>query len=174
MSLLSSAPLAAPVADEPNAPDAVVLDTRFGRLAFDPNQSIEFPRGLLGFPAHRNFALTSLPDLRLQQFMLLQSLTDSNLSFLVLPVTDSSGPIAPEDIAAAQEELDISPGNVAVVLIVSIRRVGGDTQISVNLRAPVLMDAGRRSGAQVVLTNGDYPVRHVLVSRPTAAAAEIK
>jgi flagellar assembly factor FliW len=162
------------MADEPIAPGAVVLDTRFGRFAFDPAQAIEFPRGLLGFPAHRNFGLTSLPDARLQQFMLLQSLSDANLSFLVLPVVDGNGPISPEDLAAARKDLDISQENLAVVLIVSIRRVAGETQISVNLRAPVLMDAGRRTGAQVVLPNGDYPVRHVLVSRPTEAPAEIK
>jgi flagellar assembly factor FliW len=169
-----SMPSSAPLADEPIAPDAVVLDTRFGRFAFDPAQAIEFPRGILGFPSLRSFGLTSLPDPRLQQFMLLQCLTDVNLSFLVLPLTDGNGPIAPEDIDAARKELNISPENLAVVMIVSIRRVDADTQVSVNLRAPVLMDAGRRTGAQVVLTNGSYPVRHVLVSRPTPAAAEVK
>jgi flagellar assembly factor FliW len=178
MSSLSSAPLEAAPAAEPIPPDAIVIQTRFGRFAFDPAQAIEFPRGVLGFPAHRSFGLTALPDARLRQFMLLQSLTDTNLSFLVLPVTGTEGPIAPADIASAREALGISAADLAVILIVSIRKVGGETQVSVNLRAPILMDAARRTGAQVVLSNGDYPVRHVLLSRPApdpaAACAAVK
>jgi flagellar assembly factor FliW len=160
-----------PPADADPAAGAIVIDTRFGRFGFDPAQTIEFARGLMGFPAHRIFGLTALPDPRFDQFMLLQSLTDASLSFLVLPVTSGAGPIAPEDLEAERAALEIDPKNLAVVLVVSIRKVGGEAQVSVNLRAPVFLDAGRRVGAQVVLTNGNYPIRHVLASRPAAKAA---
>ena len=152
---------------------SIVIDTRFGRFGFDPAQTIEFARGVMGFPSQKSFGLTALPDPRFNQFMLLQSLTDASLSFLVMPVTSGVGPIAPEDLEAEREALDIAPQNLAVVLIVSVRKVGGETQVSVNLRAPVFLDAGRRIGAQVVLTNGNYPIRHVLGSRPSATA-EVK
>lgn len=173
MSTPASATVDTPPEQEPAAADAIVVDTRFGRFGFDPAQTIEFARGLMGFPGQKSFGLTALPDPRFNQFMLLQSLTDAGLSFLVLPATSGAGPIAPEDLEAEREALEIPPENLAVVLIVSIRKVGGETQISVNLRAPVFLDAGRRTGAQVVLTNGNYPIRHVLASRP-AARAEVK
>jgi flagellar assembly factor FliW len=153
---------------EPAAAGSIVVDTRFGRFGFDPSQVVEFPRGVMGFPTHKRFAMTALPDPRFNQFMLLQSLTDESLSFLVMPATAGAGTIAPEDLEAEREALDIAPENLAVVLIVSVRKVGGETQVSVNLRAPVFLDAGRRVGAQVVLANGNYPIRHVLGSRPSA------
>jgi flagellar assembly factor FliW len=172
MSPNKSASRQAPPSEEAIATNAIVVETRFGRFAFDPDQSIEFPRGVPGFPAHKHFGLTALPDARLQQFMLLQCLADAALSFLVQPISAENGPIAPEDIAAARDDLGIAPENLAIVLMVSIRKIGGETQISVNLRAPIFMDASRRTGAQVVLPNGQYPVRHVLMSRPSPAAEQ--
>ncbi len=47
---------------------------------------------------------------------------------------------------------------------VSIRNVGGKTRTSVNLRAPVFLDALNRTGWQYVMSNGAYQVRHVLTS----------
>ena len=144
--------------------EPIVVDTRFGRLEFDPAQSIAMPRGMMGFPEHKVFALTAVPDPRVQNFMLLQSLTDSGLSFLALPLSLESGIIELRDIEAARQDLGIAAEDFAAVAIVSIRNVGGKAQTSVNLRAPVFLDARHRTGWQYVLTNGAYQVRHVLDS----------
>ena len=48
--------------------------------------------------------------------------------------------------------------------IVSIRNVAGQAQTSVNLRAPVFLDAKNRTAWQYVMPNGAYNVRHVLTS----------
>ncbi len=151
-------------AAEGSAAEPIIVDTRFGRLEFDSSQAISMPRGMMGFPENKVFALTSLPDPRVQNFMLLQSLTDSGLSFLTLPLSLESGILEFRDIEAARLDLGIASENFAAIVIVSIRNVGGNAQTSVNLRAPVFLDARHRTGWQYVLPNGAYDVRHVLTS----------
>ena len=150
-------------AEEP-AVEPIVIDTRFGRLEFDTSQAIAMPRGMMGFPENKVFALTRVPDPRVEDFMLLQSLTDSGLSFLTLPLSLENGIIVFRDIEAARQDLGIASGDFAAIVIVSIRNVGGNAQTSVNLRAPVFLDARTRTGWQYVLPNGAYNVRHVLTS----------
>ncbi len=122
------------------------------------------PRGMMGFPEHKVFALTGVPDPRVQNFMLLQSLTDSGLSFLALPLSLESGILEIRDIEAARQDLGIASEDFAAIAVVSIRSNGGKAQTSINLRAPVFLDAGNRTGWQYVLANGAYEVRHVLTS----------
>ncbi len=151
-------------AAEESAAEPIIVDTRFGRLEFDSSQAIDMPRGMVGFPENRVFALTSVPDPRVQNFMLLQSLTDSGLSFLTLPLSLENGIIAFREIEVARQDLGIAAEDFASIAIVSIRNVGGTAQTSVNLRAPVFLDARHRTGWQYVMTNGAYQVRHVLTS----------
>ncbi len=150
-------------ADE-SAAKPIIIDTRFGRLEFDSSQAIAMPRGMMGFPENKVFALTSVPDPRVQNFMLLQSLTNSGLSFLTLPLRLENGILEFRDIEAARQDLGIASEDFAAIVIVSIRNVGGNARTSVNLRAPVFLDARARTGWQYVLPNGAYDVRHVLNS----------
>ena len=151
-------------AAEQPAAEPFIVDTRFGRLEFDASQAIAMPRGMMGFPENKVFALTSVPDPRVGNFMLLQSLTDSGLSFLTLPLSLENGILEFRDIEAARQDLGIASEDFAAVGIVSIRNIGGQAQISVNLRAPVFLDAQNRTAWQYVMANGKYNVRHVLTS----------
>ncbi len=152
------------VAAEVSAAEPIIVNTRFGRLEFDSAQAITMPRGMVGFPENKVFALTTVPDPRVENFMLLQSLTDSGLSFLTLPLSLESGIIAFRDLEAARQDLGVASEDFAAIAIVSIRNVGGNPQTSVNLRAPVFLDARHRTGWQYVLSNSAYNVRHVLTS----------
>lgn len=142
----------------------IVVDTRFGRLEFDPAQTIDMPRGMMGFPDNKSYALTALPDPRIRNFMLYQSLTDSGLSFLTLPLSFESGIIDAQDLGAARRNLGIASDDFAAIVIVSIRNVAGKAQTSINLRAPVFLDARNRTGWQYVMPNASYAVRHAMSS----------
>lgn len=144
----------------------IVLATRFGELTFEAAQAIHIPRGVMGFPGMYNFALAKIPNPALDQFTVLQCLDDADLSFLVLPVDLDGGIIDRKDAEDTGEALGIAPANLVVLVIVSIREAGGRPQISVNLRAPILLDAQSRTGAQHVLADSKYAVRHVLSPRP--------
>lgn len=141
-----------------------IIETRFGPMEFSAEQSLFMPRGVLGFAEHRNFGLVHLPNKFIDQLMLLQSLDGAETSFLVLPLAIDGGIIEQDDLEAACGTMKIAPENAVFTVIVTIRDVGGQPQISVNLRAPIVFDSETRTGWQYVLPNSKYAVRHVLAA----------
>lgn len=148
---------AAAAADDPD-----VIETRFGKMKFDRDNAVYLPRGIFGYADFHDFALADLPDPKLEQFKLLQSLTEPTLSFIVAPADLENNTIETADIEDACKMLSIAPEDAAVLLIVATRKLGAETQVSVNLRAPIIVDTRTQNGWQYVLHNGSYPVRHVL------------
>ena len=162
-------------ATNPPAPAIVVeeetvkIETRFGSMEFQMENAIYMPRGMLGYADFHDFGLANMPDPKLQQFKVLQSLETPDLSFIVAPLSPESDTIDPADIGQACDLLTIDPQKVIVLLVVSTRRIGATTQISVNVRAPVLIDAAAKRAYQYVLPNNKYSVRQVIgVAGPQA------
>lgn len=153
---------ALPAADSSNANQTLMIESRFGTLTVRPHASLLFPQGLLGFADCRDFALADLPDGKQPQFKALQCLTDASLAFLVAPLPSASTAIDADDIQEACNSLSISPEDLAVVLIVTVRRDDDGAHVSVNLRAPVLIDTRNRVARQYVLPNNKYQIRHKL------------
>ncbi len=139
----------------------LIIESRFGTLAVAAQNAVTFPRGLLGFGELHSYALADLDDPRFAQFKVLQSLEDAQLSFLVLPVDPASGLITPADLAAACETLSIAVEDVAILLVITVRK-SQDVGVTANLRAPLLIDTAGRTGVQYVLPGNRYPVRYRL------------
>lgn len=147
----------------------VTIETRFGAIGFDRANAVYMPRGMLGYADYRDFGLADMPDPRLSQFKLLQSFSEPSLSFAVTPLDPELGLMDRQDLRDACRVLSVEFDGLAVLLIVATRRAGGTTQISVNLRAPILMDIRTRTAWQYVLGNSRYPVRHVIADVRDAA-----
>jgi flagellar assembly factor FliW len=143
------------------------LLTRFGPLALDPERVILFPHGLLGFGGRHRYMLAEIPGAT-AAFKLLQSIDDAELSFVVLPLDVTDGPIGRPDLAAASRALTIEDTALAVLAIVTLRAETAQLDCTVNLRAPLLVDTARRLGYQHVLPDDAYALRHPL---PRAGAA---
>ena len=140
----------------------IELRTRFGEMTVDPDTVLRLPRGLMGFANLHEYALATLPEERYGRFKVLQSIEAPDVSFIVLPYDASDALIADADLGAAYETLSVAPNEGATLLIVSVRKVGEKPIISVNLRAPVVIDLKRRTAWQHVLANPEYSVRHTL------------
>jgi len=136
--------------------------TRFGPIAGRWEDVIEMPQGPLGFTQHRRFALLTVPNPKLTQFRLMQSLEDADLSFIVMPCPSDGGPILQADLADACTAIGVALDDLQLMLIVTVRTVGDLVELSANLRAPVLMDTRRHVARQVVLANPTYPVRQAI------------
>ena len=63
-----------PPADGLEGENRRIIETRFGPMEFVDDQSIDMPRGVLGFAEHRSFGLAYLPNKFIDQLMILQSL----------------------------------------------------------------------------------------------------
>ena len=151
---------APPAFDDENK--TLVIESRFGTLTIRPHATLMFPQGLLGFGDCRDFALAELPNAKQPQFKALQCLTDPSLAFLVAPLPSESPAIDHTDVEEACQSLSIAAEDLVIVLIVTVRRDDDGAHVSVNLRAPVLIDTKRRVGRQYVLPNNKYEIRHKL------------
>ncbi len=140
----------------------IVVESRFGQLEVHPEQALHFPYGLLGLPENLHFSLNEVPEGKLPQFKLLQCLNDHALSFVVLPIGVDNPILARKDIEETCTTLNIDLEHVGVVLIASVRRVPGATQVTVNARAPIFLDTEDKAGIQYVFPHGRYDISQAI------------
>ncbi len=138
----------------------VRITNKLGTFEYDRNLAINFPVGMVGFPDVHEFGLATLSD-SMAKFNLLQCLTEPRLSFIVLPVALDAVPIEPEDLKEAYESLGIKPEDLLVMFVITVRVLapGQGITMSINHRAPILVDASRRIARQFVLSNNKYSVQ---------------
>lgn len=139
-------------------PGGSLHQTRVGPRWVDPGLVISMSAGLAGFPALRLFVGIQLERDRFGPFQLLQSLDDARVAFLVFPDASSESLYDPEHILAACADEGLSVGDTAVLVIANARVEQG---ISLNLRAPILLETTRRHAVQHIMTDGDYPIRYI-------------
>jgi flagellar assembly factor FliW len=150
--------VAAPAVTEAAAPRDALM-TRFGPLPVDADRQIRFRGGLPGFPQIERFQLEPLPGIE-TELMLLQAVDAEEIGFITLPLPADQSVLRPTDVAAAGRMLDIEPGELLVLAIVTLAETDKGIEKFLNLRAPLFIDARRKIGAQVVLADPSYPMRH--------------
>jgi flagellar assembly factor FliW len=144
--------------------ETIVVETRFGTYEFTREQTVMFPRGLVGFPDQRLFGLGNLPAPVPDEFKLLQSLEEVPISFIVLPVANDKLPIESADIKTACDAVGFDPDEIHVMFLCTIcpQSDGQGIDIWANIRAPILTDLEARQARQYVLRSDRYPLRQPL------------
>ena len=136
-----------------------VKTTRFGELDIPEEATLEFPRGIFGFPELRRCCL--LPYGSTRGLRWLQSLEDPTLLFLtmepylVFPEYEAE---VPEHEAAA---LGLErPEEAAVLTLVTI---SPETEaMTTNLMAPIVINTKTRRGRQVIVEGDRYLTKHLI------------
>lgn len=152
----------APTGMPPGAITTQAVQSRFGQIIADLSKTVTFPRGLLGIPNRSRFVLANFPSEKMQQFTLLQSLEDHALSFITLPLPFDNSIIAAADLRQVTADLRVADEDLALLLIVSVHRSVADVKLSVNARAPLLIDSVAKVGVQYVFQSDKYNVQHML------------
>ncbi len=139
-----------------------VQTTRFGQIEVDESRILKFPKGLLGFPDHSDYALLQTNEEG--NFFWLQSVDQPGVAFVVcdplLFVPDYQIQVRPEDC----EILDLKSMSDAQVLIV-VNKV--ERTLTGNLQGPLVINALNRLGRQLVLSEKKYSTRHPLIRLET-------
>jgi flagellar assembly factor FliW len=114
---------------------------------------LNFEEGIIGFPAMRQAMLVRLPDY--EPFWWLASLNDPHTKFLVVnprEIYPDYEPVLPAEIAA---RLDLHSEDKP--LIFSTVKISSDwTKTTINLRAPLFVNAATKRGAQAILSGTDF------------------
>lgn len=138
------------------------IETRFGIVEVSRKNPLVFEHGLLGVPNSHQYALVDFPSEKMGHFKILQSLDEMELSFITLPLPMDNQIIERGDLEKATTDIGISAENMAVLLIVSVHRTPSEVRLSVNARAPLLIDTTNRYAMQYVFQHSRYKVQHML------------
>ncbi len=142
-----------------------------GKVEFSAENVIHFAEGLIGIPEKKNFILIEKEDFK--PFSYLQSVDDPTFILVVIsPMMvekEYNFDIHRDDLTAVgiQDENDFS-----LMAIVIFAQAAED--ITVNLKAPILINVHTKKALQVILQNDDYTVEEPLMksapSKPDDAA----
>ncbi|MFK8138310.1 MAG: flagellar assembly protein FliW [Bdellovibrionales bacterium] len=136
--------------------------TRFGEVSIEENDVISFPEGLLGFSELKKFVLLDDPDDDI--FAWLQSCENASVAFPVLEPELFAG-----DYKVKLGKRDMSSLNINSmdrVRIYSIVTIPEDpTQMTANLKAPIVINIPNRVASQCVLQDNDLPIRQPIFTK---------
>ena len=132
--------------------------SRFGKLTVDDERIMTFPRGLLGFPDYKRFALIQTGTGN--YFFWLQCVDDPHLAFVV---TDPTTFFKDFDVPMKDELREgIALSDPAFLQVFVICNKVGDW-LTGNLLGPLVVNAENRIGEQVVLTERKWTTRQPLL-----------
>lgn len=139
-------------------PAMEILTSRFGPVAIEPLDAICFPTGLLGLDGCSHWVL--LGDAQNDALGWLQSTSRPEIALAVVSprrfVPDYQVRVSRSELSPLS--LD-SMSDAQVLVIVST----SERSITLNLKAPLVINRQRHLGRQVV-ANGDQPLQYVLGS----------
>ena len=130
--------------------------TRFGCVEIEPNDLLHFPAGVLGLEHCRHWVL--LADAENDALGWLQSTSHPEMAFAVVcprrfvvdyQIRVSRGELIPLELTEVRD--------AHVLTIVG----SGNRGITLNLKAPLVINLQHRLGRQVI-TNGDMPIQYEL------------
>lgn len=131
---------------------------RFGEIDIDEEKIFDFKNGILAFEESKKFIILNS---RKESFFWLQSVDDPKLSL----------PCINPDIIAENYEVNLSDEQFAeinvdenseMIVLCVVRIPENIRESTVNLIAPIIINATAKQGMQVVMENTDYNVRHRL------------
>ena len=128
----------------------------FGEVTIDDSKMIKFPNGIVGFPDLTDFALIHDAEQGDQAgIRWLQSVQEPTFA---MPVVDPL--IAKEDYNPLVDDnlLKVIGEGENILVLVTITVPSDLSKMSVNLKAPLVVNVETRKAVQVVLED-DYPVK---------------
>ena len=141
----------------------VDIDTRiFGKVSVGEDKVITFTNGILGFPDLKRFTL--LHDVKRGSnagIHYLQSIDEPNFAMPVMnPLI-----VMPDYNPKVQEEYLASVGDITreeTLLFVTLTVPGDVKRMTVNLRAPIIINVERRTACQLIVEGDKYDIRYAI------------
>ncbi len=137
----------------------IVQTGRFGQITVGESEEIRIPSGILGFPQFTRFCLVDPADDTL--ILWLQSLDDASIAFPLL----EPKVFKPDYVArlSAAELRDLKLDNVNQSAVFSVLTIPEDpTQMTANLKAPIVINLKAQLARQVVLQESEYTIKHMM------------
>ena len=145
------------------------IQTRhLGVVEATPESFITLPEGILGYEDHREFALVTPAEYA--PFRWLLSFADPEVSFPVLEARLVAGDYHPALAATDARAIGAVESDSLEVYVLAAHDAA-EGRLTVNLRAPIVLNPVSRLARQVVLSDGRWTVDHAITGAPAEGAA---
>lgn len=133
----------------------------FGDIEIEDSKIITVVGGLMGFEEYQKYAIVFDSEKESRNgIMWLQSLEEKDLAFPVIDPTHilaDYNPIVEDEWLAPIGEF----AEDSELYVLNILTVPSDlTQMTVNMKAPLIINTRTMKGCQLIVNNEDYPVRY--------------
>ena len=140
------------------------IDTKyFGEIEIGDEKIIHFESGIMGFEECKDFTLIYDSEAEKRPFFSwLQCVTEKGLAFPVvnpLNVIKDYNPVVEEALLEPLGELK----DEDIVLLVFATIPKDIKETSVNMKAPVIVNAANGKAIQVILEKGNYSIKHKII-----------
>lgn len=146
----------------------IVNTKRFGQVQVAEDQLVTFIKPILGFEDFKSYFIMNSEGNE-GSFEFLQSVEDENLTFIVMDpfafFSDYEFQLKSDWIDTLHLEGD---QDVRVLVIVTVR---SESEITCNLKAPIIINKKNRFAAQIVLEQGKYATRQPLIALEKGAGS---
>jgi flagellar assembly factor FliW len=131
------------------------IQSRFGELTYDPEKTLLFSQGLIGFEHLREFVV--MPNEGGDPLFCIQSVDDPRFAFLL---TDPRRYFPSYTVApSGQDRVQLGIGPDDECLVLAMITVHLDKSVTLNLAAPVFYAPATDRAIQVVLEGMNYSAR---------------
>ena len=139
----------------------MIINTKhFGEIDLDENKIIYFENGILGFENYKKYTiLYDDEDGKRPDISWLQSLDEPLLAIPVMSPFIVKKDYNPE----VEDELLRPLGNLTednIVVLVSVTVPSDIEKITANMKAPFVINADTKKGAQIIIENSDYLIKY--------------
>ena len=135
------------------------INTRaFGEVAIDDEKVIHFPSGIVGFSALKEFALIHDEEKGIGAIHWLQSVQEPGFAMPVMDpliVKPDYNPEVDDELLKQIGELD--PEQVLILVTVTVP--SDLTNMSVNLKGPIIINTAEKKACQVIVEGDECPVK---------------
>ena len=141
-----------------------VQSSRFGTIELSDDEVINFPAGLIGFPDETSFVM-----LRPRPDSPIAWLHSTQTSWFALPVVSAEALEADlGGISEATKSAGIGSSDEPFAVMAVLNAPGAGVPPSVNLMAPIIVNAETRQGAQLLLETSSYSTQEPFILRSPA------
>ncbi len=142
------------------------IDTKyFGEIEIGNEKIVHFDNGILGFEDYKDYTILYDIDADSKSFFSwLQSIDEKMLAFPIVNPFKADENYNPHVNDEMLKPIgDYSDEDLAVFLMATIPVDVKET--SVNMRAPLIINASTRKGVQIILDSPEYEIKHKLIKQ---------
>jgi len=139
-----------------------VLETRrWGKLAINFDELIQFPRGILGFDQFHQFSFFAAEEIKPFQWLI--SIDQTDLGFVVVVPQVIYPDFNPKIYKADLQELKVEPTD-QLSLFVIVTLAANPLESTANLQGPLLINTTKKIGKQIIVVEERYTIKFPIIN----------